>query len=107
MVCELSFFHHVLEQLSVMNQYLGPSLNDGLQLLVSMGHHTHQKIQTYQRVCADEPSNQGIVACIHRVLDGICQHKKQDQIEWRQLSHLSFAGYAQQHQKKEIDYYTP
>jgi hypothetical protein len=40
-------------------------------------------------------------------LDGICQHKKQDQIEWSQLSYLSFAGYAQQRQKKEIDHYTP
>jgi hypothetical protein len=104
-VGKLRFGHYVLEQLSVVDQYLGSSLDDCLKRFVPMGHEAHQKIQTYQRGRGDETSDQGIVACVHRVLDGIRQHKQQNQIEGRELSHLSLSRDAQQRQKKDINYH--
>ena len=57
--------HDVLENLSVVNEYLGPAFDNGFQLLAAKGHYPHYAINANQSGGRDKPADQRVVASVH------------------------------------------
>src|SRR5207245_4369276 len=100
---ELGPSHHLLEQLSVVGEDLRVPFDDGLQLLASVRNEAHEEVQAHESGRGDETVQQGVVACVHRVLDGVRQNQKQNEIERGQLTYLPLSGDAQEREKEGVD----
>jgi hypothetical protein len=100
---ELGFGEHALEEPAVMDENFGTPLDDRRQPLTAIRAKTDEPVNTDERGRRDEPAHQGVVAGVHRVLDRVGQHEEQDQIEGRELTHLSLAGETKKDDQKEIN----
>src|SRR6476646_7640617 len=95
--------HCVPINMAVVNDDLGFPLNKLLKTLVPEGGIADQPIQGHQGGGRNETAEHGIVTTVHRVLNGIAQHQKQHQIEWRELTNLSLAAQAQQDDQEQVN----
>src|SRR5204863_9783766 len=63
------------------------------QLFASVSEEPNDPVDPDQGRCRNHPSNHGVVAPVHGVLNGVAQDQEQNQIERRQLADLPFPGY--------------
>src|SRR2546426_2082165 len=96
-------FHNVGREFAVVNEYLGPTLNDSFQGFALISQTTYNAVCHYERRSGHNSARNGIIAPVHGVLHRITQNQQQDQIEGRQLTHLSFTGHPQNDQKEGIN----
>jgi hypothetical protein len=100
---ELGLGEHALEEPPVVDENLGTSLDDRRQPLTAKRADTDEPVDADESRCRDEPTHQGVVAGVHRVLDRVGQNEKKDQIEGRELTHLSLAREAKKDDQKQIN----
>ena len=104
MVRELLPLHDIQGELSVMNQYLGPAFDQPLQGFAFEREAANHTVHDGERGCGEDAARDRVIAAIHRVLDGIAEDQQQDQIKRRELTHLAFAGDAQDNDDAVYNY---
>ena len=95
------------EHFPVMNQYIRSALNDSFELFALVSEPTNHSVADDQSGRGNNAAGHGIVAAIHRILDGIAQHEQQHEVKRRQLTDLPLAGNAQNNDQKDIDDESP
>ena len=66
-----------------------------------------QRVRPHQRQHEDEASRDGVVACVHAVLDRVGQDEQQHEIQGGQLPHLALACEPQDQEQEPIDQQRP
>src|SRR6266571_2215732 len=94
---------NLFEESAIVNQELRPSFDERLESLVTVCRQTDQVIQEDQRRRGNETPDQGVVAAVHRVLNGVGENEQQNEVERSELSHLPFPRETKQNQEEDVD----
>ena len=92
MTGELGMLQSLLEKLAIADEHVRPSFDQSFQLFASISEEPNDPVDPDQGHCGNHPSDDGVVATVHGILNGIAQDQEQNQIEWRQLADLPLPG---------------
>ncbi len=95
------------KQLPVVDEDLGPALNDPLEVFAVKGKPANYSIEHDQSGRRYDASGDRVVASVHRILHRIAKHQQQNQVERRKLSNLTFSRDSQEQDQKRINNESP
>src|SRR5260370_41769132 len=93
----------LLEKLAIADEHVRPAFDQSFQLFASISQDPNDPVDSDQGHCRNHPSDHGIVATVHGVLNGVTQDQKQNQIERRQLADLPLSRQSQQNDQENIN----
>ena len=90
-------------QLAIVDEDFGSAFDEGFHFLAPPGGESDEIIDEHERASREDTGEHRIVPAIHGILYGVAENEQQNQVEWRELADLPFAGHSQEHDEEPVN----
>jgi len=95
--------HGAVVDLAVVDEDDGVAFDPAFEAFAFEGEETDEVVKGNEGAGTDDAAGDGVVAAVHRVLDGVAEDEEEDEVERCELADLTFAGDAEEEQDEGVN----